>query len=182
VEKTEAPGRLELIREFINTTEKGEYDEFDDPSAVVAWLEHAGVLDSPVAPTAAVRDAVVRVREALRTLAAANYGTTTDPRALDVVNEAARAADISLRFSSGGAEVRPLASGVPGAIGALLSIVAEAMSDGTWSRFKVCQNDECVWAFYDHARNRSGKWCDMAGCGNRMKARAYRARRSGANP
>jgi predicted RNA-binding Zn ribbon-like protein len=57
--------------------------------------------------------------------------------------------------------------------------VAAAMNDGTWSRLKVCMNDECAWAFYDHARNRSGKWCEMSVCGNRMKARAYRARRTG---
>jgi hypothetical protein len=34
------------------------------------------------------------------------------------------------------------------------------------------------WAFYDHARNRSRTWCSMDACGNRAKARAYRARRA----
>ncbi|MGH2778535.1 MAG: CGNR zinc finger domain-containing protein, partial [Actinomycetota bacterium] len=31
-------------------------------------------------------------------------------------------------------------------------------------------------AFYDHSKNRSGKWCTMRVCGNRAKTRAYRER------
>jgi predicted RNA-binding Zn ribbon-like protein len=62
------------------------------------------------------------------------------------------------------------------ALGRLLAIVHRAVVEGTWQRMKVCPADDCRWAFYDHSKNRSGKWCSMAECGNRMKARAYRAR------
>jgi predicted RNA-binding Zn ribbon-like protein len=55
------------------------------------------------------------------------------------------------------------------------------MVDGSWSRLKTCENDECRWAFYDQSKNRSAKWCSMQSCGNRMKARAYRARREAKN-
>ena len=45
-----------------------------------------------------------------------------------------------------------------------------------WTRLKVCARDSCRWAFYDTSRNRSGRWCSMAGCGNIVKMRrAYRA-------
>jgi predicted RNA-binding Zn ribbon-like protein len=45
---------------------------------------------------------------------------------------------------------------------------------------KACAlHDSCEWAFYDWSKNRSGTWCDMAVCGNRAKARAYRERRRG---
>jgi predicted RNA-binding Zn ribbon-like protein len=30
--------------------------------------------------------------------------------------------------------------------------------------------------FYDRSKNRSGRWCVMAECGNRAKVRAYRER------
>ncbi|MBW3563024.1 MAG: CGNR zinc finger domain-containing protein, partial [Actinobacteria bacterium] len=43
-------------------------------------------------------------------------------------------------------------------------------------RLKVCRSDTCRWAFYDSSRNRSGKWCDMAVCGNRTKVANYRER------
>jgi predicted RNA-binding Zn ribbon-like protein len=48
--------------------------------------------------------------------------------------------------------------------------------DGTWPKLKACRSDTCRWAFVDHARNRSRQWCSMSLCGNRAKARAFRAR------
>jgi predicted RNA-binding Zn ribbon-like protein len=51
-----------------------------------------------------------------------------------------------------------------------------AQADGTWPRLKACPADACGWAFYDRSRNHSRTWCDMSVCGNRAKARSYRAR------
>ena len=59
-------------------------------------------------------------------------------------------------------------------VGELLAIVARSQADGTWQRMKACP--ACGWAFYDRSRNRSRTWCTMAICGNRAKARSYRAR------
>jgi predicted RNA-binding Zn ribbon-like protein len=55
-------------------------------------------------------------------------------------------------------------------------VVAESMADGSWPRLKACRSDTCQFAFIDTARNRSRQWCDMAICGNREKARRFRAR------
>nr|WP_316653470.1 CGNR zinc finger domain-containing protein [uncultured Gellertiella sp.] len=42
------------------------------------------------------------------------------------------------------------------------------------ARMKICGN--CGWLFLDRSKNRSRMWCDMAVCGNRIKARKhYRA-------
>ncbi|MGZ5324519.1 MAG: CGNR zinc finger domain-containing protein, partial [Solirubrobacterales bacterium] len=49
----------------------------------------------------------------------------------------------------------------------------------TWERLKLCENPDCLWAFYDNSRNRSGSWCRMGLCGNRIKNRAYRERQRG---
>ena len=57
----------------------------------------------------------------------------------------------------------------------VLTAVAEAMADGSWSRLKACRSDTCQFAFIDTARNRSRTWCDMAVCGNRAKARRFRS-------
>lgn len=43
-------------------------------------------------------------------------------------------------------------------------------------RFKACPGPGCGWVFRDVTRNGSRRWCDMAGCGNRAKAAAFRAR------
>ena len=68
-------------------------------------------------------------------------------------------------------------AGVAPAIGQLLALIYQAMITGTWQRLKICRNDECRWAYYDRSRNRSGAWCTMAVCGNRMKGRTFRRRR-----
>jgi predicted RNA-binding Zn ribbon-like protein len=58
----------------------------------------------------------------------------------------------------------------------LLAIAFQSQIEGTWERLKLCENPECRWAFYDNSRNRSGSWCRMGLCGNRLKNRAYRER------
>lgn len=40
-------------------------------------------------------------------------------------------------------------------------------------RVRMCESDTCQWVFFDHSRNRSRRWCDMATCGNRNKARRF---------
>lgn len=48
-------------------------------------------------------------------------------------------------------------------------------------RLKICPN--CHWLFLDRSRNRSRAWCDMAVCGNRVKAsRHYRRNREETRP
>lgn len=40
-------------------------------------------------------------------------------------------------------------------------------------RLRPCGNDECRLFLIDHSRPGTAKWCSMATCGNRMKARAH---------
>lgn len=47
-------------------------------------------------------------------------------------------------------------------------------------RLRACANAECRLFLIDHSRPGTAKWCSMATCGNRMKARAHLRRRSGA--
>jgi predicted RNA-binding Zn ribbon-like protein len=46
-------------------------------------------------------------------------------------------------------------------------------------RLRACANDECNLFLVDHSRPGTAKWCSMATCGNRIKARnhANRSRR-----
>lgn len=40
---------------------------------------------------------------------------------------------------------------------------------------RPCANPECRWLFMDTSKNHTRRWCDMKLCGNRMKARRYKA-------
>ncbi|MBE3063935.1 MAG: CGNR zinc finger domain-containing protein [Spirochaetes bacterium] len=45
------------------------------------------------------------------------------------------------------------------------------------ARLKICGNPECGWLFLDTTRNGSRRWCDMAACGNRAKAKRFYSKR-----
>lgn len=181
----EAPGRLDLVRLFVNTVdlEDREKDELREPAGLRAWLTERSLLgDDATVDDADLRRAIA-LREGLRELLLGNHGDehVVDPDAVAAVDAAAKRAKLGLRFAPAGtAVVAPAAGGVDGALGHLLTIVADAQADGTWSRLKACPWDTCKWAFYDHSRNRSGVWCNMAVCGNRAKAQAFRDRKRGA--
>lgn len=172
-----APGELERVRDFVNTldVETGE-DALSSPDALRAWLQghHLGPARGA---TRADLVAARRLREAIRALLLENNGLSVRKEAALTLNRTAARAQVGLRFDSGGAvRLEPAARGVDAALGRLLAIAASAMADGTWARLKACRADDCQWAFYDHARNRSRHWCSMAVCGNRTKARTYRRR------
>jgi predicted RNA-binding Zn ribbon-like protein len=175
-----APGDLELVRGFVNTLEVDEEaDELSSPAALASWLRGRGLMRGRAATHADLMHAL-RVREALRALLSENNGQHTRKEAAAVLDRAARRARLGVRFRAGAGRLEPSAGGVDGALGRLLGISAAAMLDGTWPRLKACRHDTCSWAFYDHSKNRSAKWCSMQSCGNVHKARAYRERqRSG---
>ena len=43
-------------------------------------------------------------------------------------------------------------------------------------RLRRCANDECSLFLLDRSKGRTGRWCSMATCGNRMKARRHHER------
>lgn len=172
-----APGTLELVRLFVNTVDLGDgADELACPAALARWLEQHGLASDLSANEADVTVAR-EVREAIRGLLLENAGVRAREESAAALSRAAERARLALRFEAAGeARLEPAAPGVDGALGRLVAIAAEAMAEGTWSRLKACPADGCGWAFYDHARNRSRRWCSMAVCGNRTKARSYRRR------
>jgi len=173
-----APGDLALVERFVNTTDlETGADELGDPEQLAAWLRTAGLAEPGDTFDEAARERVLAVREALRSLLLANHGEAADPGAIAVLDRAARDARVIVAFDAdGNARLTPAGRGVDGVLAGLLGIVARAQAEGTWSRLKACPADACGWAFYDRSRNRSRTWCTMSVCGNRAKARSYRAR------
>jgi predicted RNA-binding Zn ribbon-like protein len=177
-----APGALALVQAFENTVdlEQGT-EELGSPETLRDWLAERGLLDQAVELGAADLERALAAREALRRLLFVNNGAHPDPEAAATLNSIAGRAVLAVRFEpEGQAGLVPHAAGLDHALGRLLAVVAESMTDGTWARLKACRLSSCQWAFYDHSKNHSGAWCTMDTCGNRAKARAYRQRRSGA--
>jgi predicted RNA-binding Zn ribbon-like protein len=175
-----APGDLELVRRFVNTLDVDEgSDAIASAPALEAWLRERGLLSGGAAARPQDVDRAVALREALRELLLRNNdGEPVDPEAVRTLDGAAGRAALRLRVGADGqTRLEPEGSGVDAALGQLLITVHRSMENGTWERLKACRNDTCRWAFYDHSKNRSGHWCSMAECGNRVKAREYRSRK-----
>jgi predicted RNA-binding Zn ribbon-like protein len=174
-----APGELERVRRFVNTRQVSHGTELlRDTARMAEWFAAEGLAPSDVRVTRADLAHAVELREALRAvLVAHREGADASPDAFRVLDAAARRARLHLHFrEDGGASLVPEAAGADGALGRLLAIVHDSIAEGNWNRLKVCRDQECAWAFYDHTKNRSGTWCSMELCGNRAKARAHRER------
>jgi predicted RNA-binding Zn ribbon-like protein len=183
-----APGGLRSVEEFVNTrsAEMGT-DDVADPAALAQWLAQRGLVPADTRLTAAEHGRALRCREGLRALIAVNAGIVPDTgagadEAVDpdaLVDLAAAASELALVLD---VTARPpglvprSAKPLDRVLAGFLVTIAEAVAAGTWLRFKVCRQPYCRWAYYDHSRNRSRAWCDMATCGNRAKAHAFRQR------
>lgn len=173
-----APPPLALVQAFVNTVDLDEGKEtLATPDEFGSWLARHGLVDEDASVRRKDLRRALEVREALRALLVGNHDGEVAPDAVETLNRAAKRAEMRVEFDkSGNARIAPGAAGVNGAVGRILAIVVESMADETWPRLKACRNDVCRWAFYDHSKNRSGAWCSMAVCGNRIKTRSYRRR------
>jgi predicted RNA-binding Zn ribbon-like protein len=172
------PGDLERLQLFVNTVsfDRGE-DDFADPADMTTWLRDHELAGPDDAFDSADVKRVIAFREALRALLLTHHGEDVDREAVDALAAAGGDVPLVVAFAPDGAtRLEPALDGVPGVLGRLLAIIARSEAEGTWARMKACPMDDCRWAFYDHSRNRSRTWCDMAVCGNRAKARTYRRR------
>jgi predicted RNA-binding Zn ribbon-like protein len=179
--RQEAPQPLEVVRDLVNSWDRENgTDEFANPAGGMAWFARHALLPASSALTDVEVHRIVRLRESFRAVLVAHAtGDVADPGAVLVLDVEASNGQVSLGFDTDGVPtLRPAAGGLDGALGRLVATVALAVLDGTWRRLKSCANPECGWAFYDHSRNRSGTWCQMAECGNRAKVKAYRARQA----
>ena len=169
-----APMPLLVLQSFVNTWEGDSgVDLLRDPVAGPRWLRSAGLVDGTDVDLARA----VAIRESVRALLVQNAGEgLAGPDDLASLRALAAATDLRAAIGDDGrVDVRPAGDG----LARLLVIVRDAQRDGSWWRLKACRNPDCRWAYYDRSHAGRGAWCDMAVCGNRMKNRSLRSRRSG---
>jgi predicted RNA-binding Zn ribbon-like protein len=181
IETKPAPQPLLLVQSFVNTYEADTaVDLLAQPATARAWLQSAGLFEGG-ALTPELLEGLRDFRESVRALLVQNAGG--DPPSTDQL-ASLRAATSHCRLAPWVSEAGVLElvseEAGPAALGTLLLVIRDAQRDGTWNRLKACRNDECHWAFYDRSHAGRGAWCDMATCGNRIKNRNLRTRRSSA--
>ena len=179
-----APGALALVQAFLNThydlTAEHGGEVLVHPEALATWLAGHGLIERAVRLRSDELERTLAVREGLRALAYANNGEPLDEAAVERFHRASAGAFTEIRIDPAGPSfttARP--ETLDAALGVLLAGAARAMLEGIWPRLKACPGRNCGWAFYDHSKNQSARWCSMKVCGDREKARAYYRRQRG---
>jgi predicted RNA-binding Zn ribbon-like protein len=159
-----------FLLDLLNSTpivEGVQQDVLDTASAGRAWLRERGGTGS-VAEWGAVRE----VRDALQDVVRGQRA----PRSL-----APFLAKVSSRplMSDDGVDWR-LDAPADRATAARAVLAWDAVQRTRPGRLRPCANPECARFLIDHGKPNQARWCSMAVCGNRMKARRHyeRTRRS----
>jgi predicted RNA-binding Zn ribbon-like protein len=188
-----------LCLDFANTWgDRGrpETDQLADYRALLAFARQTGGADAATAARLA-RHAAAQPTAAAVALAGARGLRETLARlfAAKARGRATAAADVA-RFNAALAEALPhlrLAARGGGfawtwdartddllaPLWPVLRSAAELLASDDLARVRQCDGAACTWLFLDNSRNRSRRWCSMASCGNRAKARRHYRRSRG---
>ena len=190
----EAPGRLESIREFLNTWRIANQTHL--PEDLLSSEEALSQFQHTYFPTLATTSdlqEVLRLRSDLRALLGASEASIV----MTLNPWLARYPIVTVLEQ----QHEPMSEGLPlvhyralaGTIeqqvlcAELLSIVVEALALHTWTRLKACL--DCQWVFYDRSKNTSKVWCGMLAegplgrsCGSIAKVRRWRERQKALDP
>jgi predicted RNA-binding Zn ribbon-like protein len=144
------------------------------PEDAAAWLQQAGVAGEELELTRAEFESALALRDAVWQIVAARLDGESFPKtALAAVNAAAAAPDPVPQLSDAGRRVTADASQ------ALSAVARDAIAVLSGSDvIKECSRDGCNQVYVDRSRGARREWCSMDPCGNRVKARDYRARKS----
>ena len=190
-----------LCLDLINTVSKRPSPEPVDELAswrdLIAWAEQAGIinrrqarrligeLDRAPRRGAALLETARELREALFVI----FSTVAGGRgpapgaALRNLNAFFPEALGSLRLAPSGGGYGWVLEGRGSDPARLLDPVVlsacELLVSGPLDRLRRCEAEPCDWIFLDTSRNGSRRWCDMAVCGNREKAKRHYARTRG---
>jgi predicted RNA-binding Zn ribbon-like protein len=187
--------QLDEALDFLNTRELESgslVDHLASPNDAFDWLAehdlvHRERLDRERARATADPETgaralgrIRRVRDALRELTdAVVERRTAAGSALAEVNRALRAREvIELEATADGVRVghRHVGDPIDDALARLADPIVAEISGGKPERLRICASDTCRWVFYDDSPTARRRWCSMASCGNRAKARRHRER------
>ena len=154
---------------------------------LAAWASYAGLISEREANdrmqkwnkqgTSILRESI-RFRSVIHELVfGLAAGSSVDDSTIKAINE-------HLKMKNGNTEVVRGASGFEKILRAdhadprqILAAVADSVADllayGDLDLIKKCENPDCVLYFYDTTKNHNRRWCSMAACGNRAKAKAF---------
>lgn len=149
-----------------------DWERLHTPEDLGDWISSRfDAIDTPVSDSQFA--AAIDVRRAITVLAhsAADAQRFQTP-SVDLLNQTASATPVR-PYLPGGSTLRP----TPTMTAVLSTIAANAIDIliTPGQRVRRCAGENCQLIFFDHSRPNARRWCSMARCGNRAKARVHRA-------
>jgi predicted RNA-binding Zn ribbon-like protein len=133
--------------------------------------EHGTIAAELFAEAIALREVIYRIFSAL---ASGNTVSDQDLAALNRALAAAPSRDCLAPADSGyGWRIGPAEISAPLLLAPVLWSAGDLMAGDRHRRVRLCANDTCLWLFLDESKAGTRRWCDMAACGNRAKARRH---------
>lgn len=158
----------ELLLDLLNSTPivAGEpTDDLVDPSSGRKWFVQRG-FEVPATDVAGLR----RLRDTLQSVVRGIEPSDALAPHLDGVIRIPRLESGVVQWEWGSATV-PI-------VDARLVLEWAELNETMPGRLRPCGNDDCARFLLDRTRAGTARWCSMAGCGNRIKARRHAARAS----
>ncbi|GAA1477145.1 CGNR zinc finger domain-containing protein [Nocardioides aestuarii] len=176
--RPEAPQAIATVRDFVNTDDlETGIDLLVTAVGLSTYLRDEGLLAGTARASRRDLEQARELRAGLRAALVANHDGSGAP--VEMLGPAVERLELRLTWGEDGPRLEPSRAGVAAALARIGIAAYEAARDGTWPRLKICSSDACEWAYFDHSKNQSRRWCEY-GCGNRAKSRALRERRRAA--
>lgn len=151
-----------LLLDLLNTTPVvgGVRQDLLTADAAKTWLhEHGG------SGSAAERRATRSARDLLQAVARGD----APPESLAVLLDGIRSAP----SIQGGQIVWMMDVPLPRRLAVRAVLAWDAVGRDSPGRLRPCANSDCALFLIDHSKSNRARWCSMAVCGNRMKARRH---------
>lgn len=148
------------------------------PSDVGAWFAQAGIVDDALIFSEDDYARALELREAVWAVVASRLESHPLPaEALAIVNAVAAGPDPVPYLDESGRHVSATVDQALSSIARDAIAIASGQGAGV---IKECSRDGCNQIYVDRSRGARREWCAMDPCGNREKAREYRARKAAA--
>ena len=178
---TQAYSAGRLCIELAVTGGAGERSAFETIGArkdLASWFERSSLRVSGVRVTVKDLEAAHALREAIWDAATVLLsGGVVKRGTVDSLNRAAQAAPLTPKLRR---DARATTWTHPTARAALSLVARDAIhlvaDPAQRARLKQCASADCSLIFYDDSPPGRRRWCAANRCGDRMRARAYRAR------
>lgn len=158
------PADEALLLDLLNSTpviEGVPHDQLDEPDTAQAWLTA-----HDVTLTGKALQELIEVRDALQAVVRGDLA----PQALQPF---LKGVELSPTISDDGIAWTLSTHRGCSAVAAQVILAWDALRITSPGRLRPCANSECRLFLIDRSKPNTARWCSMAICGNRMKARRH---------